>query len=301
MRLDLPLQIHAENRTTEPRRDALCMLLARFTYPKRYSDLHLEFGWTPERVSRITSVLCRLIVDRWQHLLTFDHHRLTPRKLREYANIIRKKASPLHNCWGFVDGTVRPIARPVRMQRTVYNGHKRVHALKYHAIVTPDGIIAHFYGPVEGRRHDKVIWNESGIMDHLLRHSHEEDGTPMQIYGDPAYGVNRHLISPFQGARLDPRQQLFNKRMSRVRIVVEWVFKEVIQQFQYFSLKTGQRVLLSNIGLQFKVAVLLHNAHVCLHNPQIPQYFQLANGQIVRPFDDGALFHPPTLREYFHN
>jgi len=166
MRLDLPLQIHAENRITEPRRDALCMLLARFTFPTRYSDLHLEFGWTPERVSRITSVLCRVIVHRCQHLLTFDHHRLTPRKLREYANIIRKKASPLHNCWGFVDGTVRPIARPVRMQRTVYNGHKRVHALKYHAIVTPDGIIAHFYEPVEGLRHDKVLRNESGIMDH---------------------------------------------------------------------------------------------------------------------------------------
>jgi len=86
-------------------------------------------------------------------------------------------------------------------------------------------------------------------MDHLLRHSHDEDGTPMQIYGDPAYGVNRHLMSPFQGARLDQRKQLFNKRMSRVRIIVEWVFKEVIQQFQYFSLKTGQSVLLSNIGL----------------------------------------------------
>jgi len=166
MRLELPLQIHAENRITEPRRDAPCILLARFTFPKRYSDLHLEFGWKPERVSRITSVLCRVIVHRWQHLLTFDHHRLTPRKLREYANIIRKKAIPLHNWWGIVDGTVRPIARPVRMQRTVYNGHRRVHALKYHAIVTPDGIIAHFYEPVEGRRHDKVLWNESRVMDH---------------------------------------------------------------------------------------------------------------------------------------
>ena len=40
------------------------------------------------------------------------------------------------------------------MQRTVYNGHKRVYAIKSQAITTPNGVDANRYGPVEGRRHD---------------------------------------------------------------------------------------------------------------------------------------------------
>ncbi|KAI5777438.1 hypothetical protein EDC01DRAFT_635797 [Geopyxis carbonaria] len=44
--LQLPEYIRNVNRLKEPRREALCMLLARFTDPKRYVDLHLEFGWT---------------------------------------------------------------------------------------------------------------------------------------------------------------------------------------------------------------------------------------------------------------
>ena len=61
---------------------------------------------------------------------------------------ILQKGAPLDNCFGFIDGTVRPICRPNRGQRTVYNGHKRVHALKFQALALPNGLIGHIYGPV---------------------------------------------------------------------------------------------------------------------------------------------------------
>ena len=48
----------------------------------------------------------------------------------------------LDNCFGFVDRTVRRICRPGEMQRLVYNGHKRVHALKFQSLSLPNGIIA---------------------------------------------------------------------------------------------------------------------------------------------------------------
>ncbi|KAA8892557.1 hypothetical protein FN846DRAFT_789121 [Sphaerosporella brunnea] len=89
--------------------------------------------------------------------------------------------------------------------------------------------------------------------------------------------------------------------MSRVRIVVEWVFKEVTQQFAYLSWKRGQKVFLQPVEKEYTVGVLLHNVHVCLHCPQIPQYFEQQNGHVVRPFDGGVLFGPPTLSEYLHN
>src|SRR4051794_28192081 len=44
------------------------------------------------------------------------------------------------NVWGFIDGTVRPIARPTRHQRQVYNGHKRVHAIKFQSAVERPGL-----------------------------------------------------------------------------------------------------------------------------------------------------------------
>ena len=62
---------------------------------------------------------------------------LQPNKLREYADCIHQKGAPLDNCFGFIDGTVRQIARPQINQGVVYNGHKRVHALKFQCVVLP--------------------------------------------------------------------------------------------------------------------------------------------------------------------
>ena len=67
---------------------------------------------------------------------------MSPPLLQTYADAIRRKESALPNCFGFVDGTVRPICRPQENQRVVYNGHKRVHGL-------PCGMIANMYGPVD--------------------------------------------------------------------------------------------------------------------------------------------------------
>ena len=55
---------------------------------------------------------------------------------------------PLENCFGFIDGTVRPIARPDERQRIVYNGYKRVHSLKFQSVALPNGLIGNMYGPV---------------------------------------------------------------------------------------------------------------------------------------------------------
>ncbi|CAB4034506.1 Hypothetical predicted protein, partial [Paramuricea clavata] len=67
--------------------------------------------------------------------------------LVEFANAIHNHGAALTNCWGFVDGTVRPIARPDQHQRTVYNGHKRVHAIKFQSVVPHNGLITNLYGP----------------------------------------------------------------------------------------------------------------------------------------------------------
>ena len=64
------------------------------------------------------------------------------------------------NCYGFVDGTVWPISRRDKNQCIVYNGHKRVHALKFQSVTVPNGLIANLSGPVEGLRHDAGMLDE---------------------------------------------------------------------------------------------------------------------------------------------
>ena len=54
----------------------------------------------------------------------------------------------LTNCFGFINGTVRPICRPTQYQKIVFNGHKRVHSLKFQSVTLPNGLIVNLFGPV---------------------------------------------------------------------------------------------------------------------------------------------------------
>lgn len=93
--------------------------------------------------------------------------------------------------------------------------------------------------------------------------------------------------------------------MSRLRIVAEWAFKAIISKFGFLDYAKNQKHLLQPVGIQFRVAALLHNAHVCLHRPQISQYFQNLEPPELEENDenplDQALLEPPTLIEYFHH
>lgn len=299
--LQLPNPIRADNRITEDPRTALCMLLARLAYPNRLCDLALKFGWSVERVSRISTETQRIIHDRWEHLLCWDAERLTPERLVKYAQAIQQKGAPIGTVWGFIDGTIRGIARPTYHQRTCYNGWKRKHCLKYHGIVTPDGLISHLFGPIDRRRNDAFLWQKSNLPNILEQNAHTPDGTPLQVYGDPAYSINSFILSPYQGAQLTNDQKQWNRSMSRLRIVAEWAFKEIVNTFGFLDFVKNQKHLLQPVGVQFRVAVLLHNAHVCLHKPQVTQYFNIENGNIVEGLMEDELLEPPLLSEYFHN
>ena len=283
--LDLPPIIKcAESGIEEDRVTGLCMLLRRLAFPIRLIDVELEYGWERSRFSRMTRHVALLIFTRWKHLLRFDPTRLTPTKLAEFARAIADKGAPLDLVAALIDGTLQKNARPLNNQRIVYNGWKRIHCLKYHVVLTPDGIVIHIYGPVDGRRHDETVYRESGLSDLLERHFWTPDGRPLFIYGDPAYNVGPHVLSPYKGPMVTPQQRSFNGKMSRVREPVEWIFKEVSQKFTFLDFARSQKLLLSPCGLFYLVGILLCNAHTILHYPQIPRYFACA---------------PPTLQEYF--
>jgi len=108
------------------------------------------------RFGRPVSVLCMATNCFLDHIYVAHHHRLNhwngeilgPAALQVYADTIHQKGAPLQNCFGFIDGTVRPIARPGSNQQIMYNGHKCVHSLKFQVIATLNGLIPRLYGPV---------------------------------------------------------------------------------------------------------------------------------------------------------
>ena len=83
------------------------------------------------------------------------------------------------------------------------------------------------FGPVEGKRHDGFMLSVSGLPN-KLRLLEQPNGQPCVLYGDPAYGVSRNVLSPFQGVHMTPQQQEFNRKMSAVRVSVEWTFGKVL-------------------------------------------------------------------------
>ena len=148
--------------------EALCVTLKRVAYPCRYADIVPRFGRPVSQICMVTNLMIDFLHDRFGNLLRdIDHPMLSPRQLQIFANAVHNKGAALNNCWGFIDGTVRPICRPNQNQRAVYNGHKRVHAIKFQSVVCPNGIIANLFGPVDGRRHDSAMLQISGLLDQL--------------------------------------------------------------------------------------------------------------------------------------
>ena len=128
--------------------ESLCILLRRFAYPCRLSDLIPRFGRSVRELSEIISEVSSHIFDNYGYLLqSLKQPWLQPDCLQSFADAISGRGTALSNCWGFMDGTVRPISRPGEHQRVLYNGHKMVHALKFQSVVA-NGMIANLYGPV---------------------------------------------------------------------------------------------------------------------------------------------------------
>eukprot|EP00117_Sycon_ciliatum_P003379 scpid80237/ scgid8199/ len=121
------------------------------------------------------------------------------------------------------------------------SGHKREHRLKYQAIMTPCGLIAHLFGPMEGRRHgmakpqerapaevpgnhdtmwshspslwanggpgrhDMAMLQESGLTDQMLQHMTqelEEGQAGYVVLADQGYALHRFIQTPYRANNL---------------------------------------------------------------------------------------------------
>ena len=267
--------------------EGLCILLKRLNYPCRYSDMIHSFARPVPELCMITNtVLDWVYTTHGYRLTSWNQPFLSRECLESYAIAIARKGAPLGNCFGFVDGTVRQICRPGKNQRVVYNGHKRVHALKFQAVALPNGIVANLFGPVEGRRHDAGMLKDSSVLAALQQVAYNPAGDVLCIYGDPAYPLRPQLMCPYKVGDvqvLTPQMRAFNKAMSEVRVSVEWLFGDISNYFKFIDYKKNLKIHLSAVGKQYLVSALMRNILTCFYGNMTSDYFDIA---------------PPTVDEY---
>lgn len=85
---------------------------------------------------------------------------------------------------------------------------------------------------------------------------------PYVLIGDGAYPLMEHLMTPYRGLDLEREKEIFNKRLSRARMVVECAFGIVCEIFRifYHTIEQGPKVA-ELIG---KVTCVLHNVIIDL-------------------------------------
>lgn len=145
----------------------------------------------------------------------------------------------------------------------------------------PNGIIANLHGPVNGRRHDGYVLARSRLINRLEQKFHGIRNPPY-LYSDTGYPLKKHLMVPFKG-RLNRLQNKVNKKMSKLRVTVEWGFAKIVQLFPFLDFKKNLKIFKQPVGNYYKVGAILTNCHTCLYGSQVADYFQC---------------EPPELEEY---
>ncbi|ETP44713.1 hypothetical protein F442_08745 [Phytophthora nicotianae P10297] len=265
--------IRTRERTAATGAEGLCILLYKLAVPM--------FKWSIKYFLHMLT----LLDDKYAKLLYFNDSYVV-QNLQAYADAVFDAGGLLQNVWAFIDGTVRGICRPrprhtkrdgkFMSQKSVYNGHKRKHALKYQTLTTPDGLIAHLYGPFPGRNHDSKLFKDSKISERIRNDSRFQQ---YMIYGDQAYGNDDVLTSPYAGEveNLSREQRQVNVSMSRVRVSAEWSYGQVTNYWTALDFKQQARVGIQLVGLMYRVGVFLTNSITCTQGGNtISDYFGLA-------------------------
>ena len=153
--------------------------------------------------------------------------------------------------------------------------------------MTPNGLIANLFGPIEGRKHDAAMLRESNLLGELRQFSHSANGNQLCIYGDPAHPLREHLQGPFRrGINLTLEEAAYSRAMSHARVAVEWVFADIKNYFAFLDFKKKLKIGLSAIGKMYSACTLLHNARTCLYGNLTSCHFDI---------------HPPQLTTFNRN
>jgi DDE superfamily endonuclease len=267
-----PEKIYVGNRYVAHYETCFCAYLYKMSFPNRLRGHGEQFFCI--RKSKLSAMI-RFFGDALVHLaLQYLSNVIIWQPYMEYyaAAIERKCGGLIPNIWGMIDGTIRRTCRPVRFQRLMYTRYKRCHGLKFQSVVTPDGFIAHLSGPFVARYHDARMLRESELLEQL-RQMMPQGGPIYSLYGDLAYPQSQYLLGGFVNPPENSPERRFNTEMSRVRIIVEWGFANVLRRWQHLDFQRSMKVFQQRIGQQFINCVFLTNILNCFYGGATNRYF----------------------------
>jgi hypothetical protein len=117
------------------------------------------------------------------------------------------------------------------------------------------------------------LYNASGI-DKVLQTSLSISGRQYYMYGDIAYTLRLYLQVGFKGSALSPDEVASNSALSKVRVTVEWAFRDVRQYFTHQDVPRKLQLRVTPAGLWYVCSVMLWIFRVCLYGSQAARYFQ---------------------------
>lgn len=278
-----PSVVHTKARDTCPLPEALAMLCMKYAWPTRLGSMVKTFRSSTSRMSRIVSHLRRLLYDRFSGALR-NPRILSLSELECFSAAVAKKSGVCTHVFGFIDATVRPTTKPKHLQGAVYNGKDRVHALKYHALVIPNGIIHQLAGPWPGSRHDMHLLAQVDLKKHMRELPTDANDHSFSVYADQGYAEAPGIATPYFDGAINVAHEIHNQVMASSRIAVEWAFGDIIVQWAALDMRSTQQLLSHRkIGQVYIVAGLLSNFCTCLQGNRGSKYFGL---------------RPPSLEEY---
>ena len=258
--LRVKLQRSSTIRRAVPVETRVAVALWRLGTNVEYRTISHLFGIGISTACNITHQVCDAIVT---HLLKKYINIPQGNSASEIVRQFEEKWG-FPQCFGAVDGSHVPIIPPSEHATDYYN-RKGYHSIVLQALVDPNYRFMNVYVGWPGSVHDARIFVNSDVYTKgeagtLLPNSTRVfSGVPVHvvILGDPAYPMLPWLIKPYSGSGLTAKQQNFNARLSRARVVVECAFGR---------LKGRWRCLLKRNDIRIESLTTLVMACCILHN-----------------------------------
>ena len=138
-------------------------------------------------------------------VLYLDNPEIFHWRMPYYAERVHNKCGLTESVWGLIDGKLHKTCCPSYFQNLMYSGHKRCHGIKFQSIVTPDGLFAFMYGPMNGNWYDSFLLSTSGLLDKLQAFMLDLPGTvAFSLYGDPAYPQSIYIFGGYKIPWMSP-------------------------------------------------------------------------------------------------
>ena len=177
-----------------------------------------------------------------------------PEKLHEMARRARTPEEVERYFPGFkafIDSTEQEIPRPknATKRKTHYSGKKKRHTVKTQLTVNEDGLIVHRTDHARGRRHDLDIYRQR----HPSLPEQVEQDFDRGYAGVKKYFPDLRCVVPFKrknpgrghrgekGKELTPEQKMYNRRLSKARVVVEHTISRM-KKFNIFGQEFRNRL-----------------------------------------------------------